>query len=135
MCSNGIVELGEACDDGNLIEDDGCTSTCEVGSCVGEPFDSTYEAIQELVFEDRGCNLGICHGADPGQADLDLRAGTSHAAMLDVPSTGSNFLRIEPGSPRDSSLYLKLLKAVDPTTNIPARVSELSTYAPEACSL
>jgi cysteine-rich repeat protein len=119
VCSNGVVELGEACDDGNLVEDDGCTSSCEVGSCVAEPFGSTLEAIQELVFEGRGCTSGVCHGFDPGQAGLDLRAGVSHAEMLDVPSTRSSFLRIDPGSPRDSSLYLKLRKAVDPTTDIP----------------
>jgi len=121
VCSNGVVELGEACDDGNLIENDGCTTTCEVGNCVGTPFDSTYEAIQQLVFEERGCSVALCHGqvVPPDLDGLDLRAGLSHAAMLDVPSTGSGFSRIEPGAPRDSSLYLKLLKAVDPTTNIP----------------
>ncbi|MEE2673222.1 MAG: hypothetical protein VX466_05465 [Myxococcota bacterium] len=121
VCSNGIVELGEACDDGNLVEDDGCTTTCEVGNCVAEPFDSTYAAIQQRVFEERGCSIALCHGqvVHPDPDGLDLRAGVSHAAMLDVPSTGSNFSRIEPGAPRDSSLYLKLLKAVEPTTDIP----------------
>ncbi len=121
VCSNGVVELGEACDDGNLVENDGCTTTCEVGNCVAQSFDSTYEAIQQLVFDERGCSVALCHGqvVAPDLDGLDLRTGFSHAAMLDVPSTGSSFSRIEPGSPRDSSLYLKLLKAVDPTTNIP----------------
>ncbi len=34
VCGNGVVELGEACDDGNLVEDDGCTRECAEGVCV-----------------------------------------------------------------------------------------------------
>jgi cysteine-rich repeat protein len=39
-CGNGIVEAGETCDDGNQIDGDGCSSTCqeEVGfDCAGSP--------------------------------------------------------------------------------------------------
>src|SRR5450755_3069713 len=38
-CGNGQVDPGEACDDGNLVGGDGCTSLCQVecnfrcGSC------------------------------------------------------------------------------------------------------
>jgi len=119
VCSNGVVELGEDCADGNLVEDAGCTRTCEIGTCTAESFPSTYAAIQQRVFEEHGCTLSGCHGLAPGQGGLDLRAPVSYAEMLDVPSTTSSFLRIEPGAPRDSSLYLKLLKAVDPSTDIP----------------
>jgi len=28
-CGNGIVDPGEACDDGNKVEDDGCNSSCQ----------------------------------------------------------------------------------------------------------
>ena len=27
-CGNGIVERGEECDDGNTIDNDGCSSNC-----------------------------------------------------------------------------------------------------------
>ncbi len=40
VCGNGIVEAGENCDDGNLTNGDGCSSTCtvQVGfSCTGNP--------------------------------------------------------------------------------------------------
>ena len=30
LCGNGVVEAGEECDDGNLIDGDGCSSTCTV---------------------------------------------------------------------------------------------------------
>ena len=35
-CGNAEREFGEACDDGNHVEDDGCTNTCEICVCVGE---------------------------------------------------------------------------------------------------
>ncbi len=30
VCGNGIVEAGEQCDDGNLVDGDGCSSTCQI---------------------------------------------------------------------------------------------------------
>ena len=119
VCSNGKVELGEECDDGNLIENDGCTSFCATGECVGDSYDSTFEAIQTLVFEQNGCNSMLCHGATPGQGGLELSPLVAYANMLQVPSVGSTFERIVPASPTSSSLYLKLLKTVDPLTDIP----------------
>jgi cysteine-rich repeat protein len=32
-CGNGVVEPGEACDDGNAIDDDGCTNACTLPAC------------------------------------------------------------------------------------------------------
>ena len=29
VCGNGTIELGETCDDGNLIDGDGCSATCQ----------------------------------------------------------------------------------------------------------
>lgn len=33
VCGNGVPELGEACDDGNLQDCDGCSSTCQPQGC------------------------------------------------------------------------------------------------------
>jgi cysteine-rich repeat protein len=33
VCGNGIVEDGEACDDGNLVNNDGCTNLCMLPAC------------------------------------------------------------------------------------------------------
>jgi cysteine-rich repeat protein len=35
VCGDGIVEIGEECDDGNLVDGDGCSSTCTL-ECVPE---------------------------------------------------------------------------------------------------
>ena len=32
-CGNGILDPGEVCDDGNLADNDGCSSSCAVESC------------------------------------------------------------------------------------------------------
>ncbi len=44
VCGNGVQELGEACDDGNLLEGDGCDNDCTIGSCNGTSFETTFEA-------------------------------------------------------------------------------------------
>jgi len=120
VCGNREVELGEDCDDGNLIDDDGCTKECAAGECTGDAFASTFDAIQSLVFERHGCTNNLCHGSAPGQNGLVLSRDVAYGELLEVPSQGSAFPRIEPAQPRKSSLWLKLLKGVDPTaTTIP----------------
>ena len=32
-CGNGQVEAGEACDDGNMVNTDGCTIACTLATC------------------------------------------------------------------------------------------------------
>ena len=39
-CGDGIVQAGEQCDDGNVVNGDGCSSTCQIQTgftCVGTP--------------------------------------------------------------------------------------------------
>lgn len=40
VCGDGLVEGAEACDDGNTVDGDGCTSACAIADgfrCIGEP--------------------------------------------------------------------------------------------------
>ena len=40
VCGDGLVDAGEECDDGDLDNDDGCSSTCTIepdAQCTGEP--------------------------------------------------------------------------------------------------
>jgi cysteine-rich repeat protein len=93
-CGNGVRErrAGEQCDDGNLVEDDGCTATCQRPSggrvvgpggppvvLVGEVPNPGDEALFELELLAPGhvrVALGVpvigqCMGADPTVALLD----------------------------------------------------------------
>ncbi len=48
-CSNGVLETGEECDDGNLIDDDGCSTTCvaAVGFAKAKPALSCLDALSK----------------------------------------------------------------------------------------
>ena len=35
ICGNGIIESGESCDDGNMVNGDGCSNTCSVEAVCG----------------------------------------------------------------------------------------------------
>ena len=75
-----------------------------------ESFDTTFEAIQTVVFERHGCTNDVCHGS-AASGGLDLRPEVAWQNLFDVPSQGSTFRRIIPGFPNLSYLYLKLLAA------------------------
>ena len=76
-------------------------------------FENTYDAIQEVVWDGASCSNDACHGsAEAG--GLDLRAGASHANLVDVASQGSALDLVTPGEPLKSSLYLKLAARTAP---------------------
>ena len=78
-----------------------------------ESFENTFDAIQEVIFERRGCTSLACHGeAEAG--GLDLRAGVSWANLVEVDSLGSPLLRIQPGRANSSYLFHKLAAASNP---------------------
>jgi cysteine-rich repeat protein len=113
-CGNGVHELGEQCDDGNLGNEDGCSPVCRLASCDGRPgFAGTWDALQ-WVFQQRGCTAAACHGGPAGQGALDLSTNVAYDNLFEVPSSGSAYMRVAPGAPRRSSLYLKLAKGRDP---------------------
>jgi cysteine-rich repeat protein len=78
LCGNGVEEAGEQCDDGNAVDDDGCTNACTIGTCGSPDFDSTYDAIQAVIFDapEYQCASAACHGTTQS-GDLDLRPGVS----------------------------------------------------------
>jgi len=108
ICGNGTVELGEECDDGNSIPSDGCEADCTIGDCIGQSYNSTFEAIQSVIFENRGCTNNICHGSSM-QGGLDLTPANAHANIVNVPSSVDPARdRIEPGDQNLSIMWLKL---------------------------
>ena len=79
------------------------------GECE-DSFDTTFEAIQMVVFERHGCTNDVCHGS-AASGGLDLRPDVAWQNLFDVPSTGSQYRRVVPGAANFSYLYLKLLAA------------------------
>ena len=76
-------------------------------------FNSSYEAIQKLIFENKGCTASACHG-QAKVGGLDLRAEAAWENLVDARSTNSSFARVQPGTATDSYLYQKLLAASRP---------------------
>lgn len=90
---------------------DGSGSTAPKGC----DYTSTYDAIQETIFEAKGCTASACHG-DAMEGGLDLRADGSFDALVRQPSTIDSAIdRVKPGEQDLSLLYLKLAAATNGT--------------------
>jgi cysteine-rich repeat protein len=81
-CGNGVLEGDEACDDGNDIDTDACTSAC-VSAVCGDGFvqDAVEECDDQNVNEADGCTsaclLPTCSDAavNGGETDIDCGGG------------------------------------------------------------
>jgi hypothetical protein len=116
---------GDSNEDGKLTIDEvvsavdkainGCTLGPDPGTCAAgsTPFTSTFDGIQEVIFEGHGCTQAACHGA-AAQGGLTLLHGSSYKNVLEAPSTESSFNRIEPGDEDRSFLWLKLAASTAP---------------------
>jgi len=99
-----------ACSDGG----GGDPTTPGNPSCAeGQSFESTFDAIQTVVFERNGCTQDICHGS-AASGGLDLRRDAAYDAIFDVPSTASPLKRVQPGDKSRSFLWLKLAAKTNP---------------------
>jgi hypothetical protein len=80
----------------------------DICPCIDD-FESTWAAIQTVVFARHGCTSELCHGASPGQGDLDLRPEVAYASLVGVPSAADpDQLRVVPGDSDASLLWRKL---------------------------
>ncbi|HMI88708.1 MAG TPA: hypothetical protein VK550_31735 [Polyangiaceae bacterium] len=98
-------------DDAGAGRDDAATPPGD-GACSAS-FDSTYAAIQTVIFQKRGCTQDACHGSQ-AQGQLDLRPEVAYQNLIDVPAVGSSMKRVDPGLPSRSYLYQKLQAALYP---------------------
>lgn len=71
--------------------------------CTSGSFDSTFELIQQAIFDNQGCANAVCHGQGAA-GGLDLREGASYANLIDVEATTvAGMTRVRPGR-KDASL-------------------------------
>ena len=85
------------------------TPSCEDATA----FDSTFEAIQEVIFEKRGCTQQVCHGS-AASGGLDLSPDVAYANIFEKPSLGSRFPYVTPGDKTRSYLFMKVAAATEP---------------------
>ncbi len=122
-CGNGYVELGEDCDDGNVMDGDGCPSTCVFPtgpSCPGGGADECADLVDNVTLAPGAdnktdnvcvwwqCGGGTCTGdpTQPCSEDSDCGAGGPcvpsapdeclSVALTDPSDMGGGFGNCEP---------------------------------------
>ncbi len=59
-CGNGVVDIGESCDDGNLIDCDGCDSNCTASSTCGNGIVCGAEQCDDGNVQNGDCCSSTC---------------------------------------------------------------------------
>jgi len=70
-------------------------------------YENTWDAIQDVVFEQAGCANSLCHG-EGAESGLDLRPEVAYDNLVGVRAQGSSLLLVDPKYPAESYLYRKL---------------------------
>lgn len=84
------------------------------GQNCSEHFDSTFAAIEKVIFERRGCTASVCHSGPAPAGGLDLSPGVAYDNLIDVPAqtvpaeTYPGLMRVLPGNKSHSLLWLNL---------------------------
>ena len=83
-------------------------------NCDAAPFNSTFEAIQKVIFEKHQCSSELCHGSAVKQGGLDLSPAAAYQSLFEVRSSETTLNRVQPGDKDRSYLWLKLAAATSP---------------------
>ena len=84
--------------------------------CDKAPADS-FSAIQQVIFNGKGCNTGGCHSAHRPAAGLNLATGSSFASIFNVAAlSGGGMKLVLPGDSANSYLYRKVAARINPGT-------------------
>ncbi len=99
-----------------------------------ESFGSTFEMVQELIFERHGCTAATCHSGPSAGGGLDLSASVSWDNLFEVAPTtveAGSLQRVTPNDKQNSLLWLNLASAVFPDRwEAPLRSMPLGGAAP-----
>jgi cysteine-rich repeat protein len=74
VCGNGIIEAGETCDDGNLLNGDGCSSTCQ---------DECVNPATDCPLSDQQCEVAACVATTGGGARCKINNRPNGTACND----------------------------------------------------
>jgi hypothetical protein len=82
--------------------------------CENAPADS-FTAIENVIFNGKGCNSGGCHSNAAASAGLNLSAGNSYQHIVNVTArSGGGLSRVLPGDANSSYLYRKVSAKTNP---------------------
>lgn len=99
--------------DAGQSELDAATKPEPSGDACDREYESTFAAIQEVIFKGGSCTNDMCHGA-AAMGELDLRPDVAYENLIEVKAKLGSQYRIMPGVPGESFLYNKLRAATEP---------------------
>ncbi len=102
ICGDGDIDAGEECDDGNLIDGDDCSSTCEAELTITDAFDPNEDIAGAFALEDGEepsnftyTDLYVANGVDEDYFELLIcPGGTVSATITFVDAWGDIDLRL-----------------------------------------
>lgn len=101
VCGDGVVVTGEACDDGNTANGNGCSATCtvEIGfTCAGMPSVCTTSCGDGAKASTEGCDDGNVTAGDGCSASCTVELGwtcsgaTPSVCVMRTPRCGDGFV-------------------------------------------
>ncbi len=82
--------------------------------CAAAPADS-FAAIQNVIFNGKGCSNNGCHGGSRPANGMSLSNGNAYAAIVNVTArAGGGLKRVLPGDANNSFLYRKVSAKTNP---------------------
>ena len=90
------------------------TPTPDPACADAQPFNSTFEAIQQVIFERYGCTQAVCHGSVAKQGGLELSPAVAYQNIIEKKSSSTSLNYIQPGDKDRSYLWLKLAAKTNP---------------------
>lgn len=103
----------------------------DAATCGTGTFDSTFELIQKVVFENHGCTNNLCHGT-AASGGLSLEPEHAYANLVDVAAQSvPGWLRVRTGEKDHSLLWLNLAAKTLPNDyHAPLRAMPLDPVPP-----
>ena len=98
VCGDGILEGNEVCDDGNTLDGDGCSSTCESESLAINEYDIAFTALESypIPFTNKlTVSFYLLHNSDVELLVFDILGKQVHAKKIDNVSFGKNEIVFE----------------------------------------
>jgi cysteine-rich repeat protein len=114
-CGDGTLDYDEVCDDGNLIDGDGCNSICqlEANSCIddvtGVTNNCTANDVRVALIINRGGDV-FCPSGGTVDVELIAELEATSAERWDI----GMFVALDEGTARTGTCYQDFLDGVDP---------------------
>lgn len=111
MCGDGVVEGSEACDDGNLDPNDGCSPTCQVEMLCGNGQIDADEECDEAAADCINCSVIAVDVSRGGEYDGAFGRGSFDRYLFRLDRDGFVALSAqEPSTPCTSDLSIEVYR-------------------------